>query len=98
MPTGLDWRETRLFRMSLKGVGRFACDAVASGELASGGPQCPFLLRNRGSRGRRMPERGKSRFATVSDTYIRPRARDGKRAGWGQPAAAFSAADWSRDD
>jgi hypothetical protein len=28
-----------------------------------------------------MPERGKSRFATVSSTYIRRRGRDGKLGG-----------------
>src|SRR4051794_13461784 len=82
LPTGLDWRGNRLIRMSLKGSGRFRLQRrSAKAELTSGGPQCPFPKGSGVFRGRRMPERGKSRFATVSDTYIRRRARDGKRGG-----------------
>ena len=42
-------------------------------------PAMSVPLRDGVFRGRRMPERGKSRFATVSNTYIRPGKQDGKR-------------------
>ena len=41
--------------------------------------RCSVPLGDRGSSGRRMPERGKSRFATVSSTYIRRGEGNGKR-------------------
>jgi len=37
-----------------------------------------------------MPERGKSRFATVSSTYIRPAEADGKRGAFVPLAHQFA--------
>src|SRR3954447_17072181 len=77
----------------LRGLGSFRSSRrSAKAELTSGGPQCPFREGNGVFRGRRMPERGKSRFATVSDTYIRRCGQDGKRRGAGISAKAPNAA------
>ena len=55
----------------------------------------------RGLGGHRMPERGKSGFATVSDTYIRRGGEDGKRVtldtDYGSPVGAATGPE-SRDN
>src|SRR5215213_4656674 len=68
-------------RMSLKGVGRLA-KAPWRQRFGLSGPPCVRSHMGIGlSSGRRMPERGKSRFATVSRTYIRRDKQNGKRGG-----------------
>jgi hypothetical protein len=44
-------------------------------------------LRNLIGQARRMPERGKSGYATVSASFLRPGGRDGKHAGASHPLA-----------
>jgi len=81
VPTGLDWREIRLYPDVLKGLGSFRSQRL--GRLKRTDLWRPAMsVPARGTgvfRGRRMPERGKSRFATVSNTYIRGADADGKR-------------------
>src|SRR3954447_17283881 len=65
----------------LKGLGSFLSQrrsALATWPRAARNVRS---LEERAFRGRRMPERGKSRFATVSSTYIRPGEADGKQRG-----------------